>query len=1028
MKIKNETKTEIEKECANIFQKKIEIKNIISQRLFADNRKYILKTKPEDRSEYFGELNIYLSNFMKKLWENPEFIFEVLVNSSIDDIKDNLSDFFINNFYENVLSQNCIENNLLYIIALSLKEEINSLINKEKPEPFLNKTYCGYMLEKLREKSDIQFYFKTVISEVIEKLKNKYSNEEFAFNPKKIEKIKKSNFAKKNEKKQTNQNNKDHIKPLKEENLKKYLSDYEGKETNKNKKAFKDFIQNINKTIKSSEDLYGIKTISDNIKQVKDNIINLYEEKYCKISELIEIIFKNLSFNINLLPYQIKCIGKIISKLIEKKFPDISAVERNAFTAKFFFYKLFSQIISNPEYLTLIDDFIITENQETNLSTLKGVIRKFSLGKLFQDDHAEGNYTPFNWMLIEKMPMLIEFFENINNVNLPEFIEKLIDDKLDNDYKYDYFKENKNEDMVCNTFCINIDNFYSLIKNIEKNREKLFKDNKYKDLKLIVDKLLDKYNMKKLEAIKNYKEYVEEDIITDRKSIRTNQSSTKRESIGSIDNNINKNTEKLKLNFFLITNFLYNEINNNSPKDKSKKVYFNIPDIKKPKDGYEDIDTTERTINMTKNYLSAILFNYYILNKDDFNEAKITNTLDILNELKKNMKSLKLVIDGTIPSEWFIESLIEFLPKLPKELIKNDYEELYKQLENDLKKAIENLNYEDLSIYLYKFNYVKKGVIYYNNVLNLLKSIDLNSTIINIIKKCIIPVELKYKNYRKSIEIKPIQLYEVKINNDEQLKLSEYLHDSKKYKIHCLTINEFINYFPDLCTEMRNKKMDIFTVLDYIKFPQEFEKYINLIIGTISKINIVKNESELNIIKSKLRDYIMEKIYDKIFPKEMDTNDSIIYLNSKKLNWVEPKHILKKKYDYLFGCFISDVKKYYNLMEIQRCPRKKIFYMEEIFKSISNLSKFNDNKIEGIDGELPILDYSLIKIMPQRIRSNCEYIKLFLGDKSERIENNHLTQIVCISNHFNTIKYSDFNNITEEEFNEKCKKNLLQKI
>ena len=134
---------------------------------------------------------------MKKLWENPEFIFEVLINSSIDDIRDNLSDFFINNFYENALSQNCIENNLLYVIALSLKEEINSLSNKERPEPFLNKTYCGYMLEKLREKNDIQFYFKTVISEVIEKLKNKYPNEEFAFNPKKIEKIKKSKFAKK---------------------------------------------------------------------------------------------------------------------------------------------------------------------------------------------------------------------------------------------------------------------------------------------------------------------------------------------------------------------------------------------------------------------------------------------------------------------------------------------------------------------------------------------------------------------------------------------------------------------------------------------------------------------------------------------------------------------------------------------------------------------------------------------------------------------------------------------------------------
>jgi len=1029
LKIKNETKSQIEKECINIFQKKIEIKNMISKRLYSDNRCYILKTKLEDRSEYFGEINIYLSNFLKRLWESPEFIFEVLISSSIEDIKDNLSDFFINNFYENVLSQNCIENNLLYVLALSLKEEINNLTNKEKPESFLKKTYCGYMLEKLCEKSDIQFYCKTVISEVIEKLKNNYSNETFAFNPKTIEeniKIYKSNFAKKNEKKQTNNFNPDYLKPIKEENLKKYLSDYEGKETNKNKKEFKDFIQNINKTIESSKNLYGTKTFSDNINQRKEIVLNIYEEKYCKISELIDIIFKNLISNINLLPYQIKCICKIISKLIEKKFLDISAVERNAFTAKFFFYKLFQQMLFNPGYLTLIDDFIITENQETNLNNLRGIIRKFSLGKLFQDDQAEGNYTPFNWMLIEKMPMLIDFFENINNVNLPEFIEKLIDDKLENDYKYDYFQENKNEHMICNTFCINIDNFYSLIKNIEKNREKLFKDNKYKDLKLIIDKLLDKYNMKKIEGIKNYKEYAEEDLISDRKSIRTNQSK-KRGSKIEIDNNKIKKPE-LKLNFFLITNFIYNEKNKNSPKDNSKKLYFNIPDIKKPKDGIEDIDKTKRTINMTKNYLSAILYNYYMLNKNDFNEANISNTLDILNELKKNMKSLKIVIDGTIPSEWFIETLLEFLPKLPKELINNDYEELYNQLEDDLKKAIDDLNYQDMSIYLDKYNYVKKGVIYYNNVLNILKSIDLNSQIINIIKKCLIPVELKYKNYRKSIDIKPIQLYEAKINNDEQLKLSEYLHDSKKYKVHCLNINEFIYYFPDLCTEMLNKKKDIFNELECIKFSEEFEKYINLIMETISKINIVKNESELNIIKTKLNDYILEKIYDKIVPKEMDSNDSLIYLNSKKLNWVEPKHILKNKSDYLYGCFISDVKKYYNCLEAQRCPRKKIFYMEEIFKSISNLSKFNDNKIEGIDGELPILDYSLIKIMPQRIRTNCEYIKLFLGDKYGRIEYNHLTQIICISNHLSTIKYSDYNNITEEEFNENCLKSLLKKL
>ena len=40
-------------------------------------------------------------------------------------MKDHLSNFICNNFYENILSANYIENNLLYLILLLLKEEIN---------------------------------------------------------------------------------------------------------------------------------------------------------------------------------------------------------------------------------------------------------------------------------------------------------------------------------------------------------------------------------------------------------------------------------------------------------------------------------------------------------------------------------------------------------------------------------------------------------------------------------------------------------------------------------------------------------------------------------------------------------------------------------------------------------------------------------------------------------------------------------------------------------------------------------------
>jgi hypothetical protein len=39
----------------------------------------------------------------------------------------------------------------------------------------------------------------------------------------------------------------------------------------------------------------------------------------------------------HLIPYSIKCICKIISILIKKKFNDISEIEENAYIGKFFF-------------------------------------------------------------------------------------------------------------------------------------------------------------------------------------------------------------------------------------------------------------------------------------------------------------------------------------------------------------------------------------------------------------------------------------------------------------------------------------------------------------------------------------------------------------------------------------------------------------------------------------------------------------------------------------------------------------------
>ena len=167
------------------------------------------------------------------------------------------------------------------------------------------------------------------------------------------------------------------------------------------------------------------------------------------------------------------------------------------------------------------------------------------MGKLFERNY----YTPFNWYIIEKMPLLIKFFDNICQISLPPFIEKLINDELPENYEYNYFKENPEENILYRNICYTPNELYSLITNVEK-----FKDDFSID-KMILDKLI--FNIKILENMKNN---------TNNKQI--NKEINRRNSI-KIQNTIN---------CFLFTDLINNEKYKkilNIKIDKNKK-YFNI--------------------------------------------------------------------------------------------------------------------------------------------------------------------------------------------------------------------------------------------------------------------------------------------------------------------------------------------------------------------------------------------------------------------------------------------------------------------
>ena len=144
---------------------------MIAERQENETRKYKLISEYQKKREYLGEAYTYIPDFLKFLWNDPKLVSKLLINSNIEDVKKNLAPLFVNNFYENILSSVYMEDNLMYLISLILIEEIKGL-KKENYNNFLEETACGYVLEQLKNKTDVQNYFKTIIFSLVEKLED----------------------------------------------------------------------------------------------------------------------------------------------------------------------------------------------------------------------------------------------------------------------------------------------------------------------------------------------------------------------------------------------------------------------------------------------------------------------------------------------------------------------------------------------------------------------------------------------------------------------------------------------------------------------------------------------------------------------------------------------------------------------------------------------------------------------------------------------------------------------------------------
>ena len=908
-----------------------------------------------------------------------------------------------------------MENNLLYIFTMLLKDEIDKLNNINDDENFLEETKAGFLLQELRNMPDIQLYFNKVIFKIVEKIERSYSFRLINFNIKDILKdlMKMKNDEEKSDKKQ-NKNNEElyhsiinskiidlSINYSREENsqkcnkrndifIKNYAPDLNIKEikekmkdAKKNKKnnLYNYFIKlenDINN--KHDDDLYSNKIFMKNLLETNlpTYLLSFYLNDFLEVISFIKQLIDDILNNILLLPNSIKYICKIIFLLIKNKFKNISQIEAFSFISKFIINKLLIPFISSPSFNALISDFVISGNTLKNIKVINYIIKNLFSGKLFLNNEKEGDYTPFNWFIMEQMENILYFYEKAINVNLPDFIEKYINDKMPKNYKYEYFKENKDQLYASITICFNVKNLYHLIKGLSKNDDLLNIDNKEV---IRLKKILKKLSPEK---------YINE--------INKNEKNKEEKKENNIENYFFHNDEIIDKKYeYLFT--LNNTIG---------KYYIDfIPKNKL-------LNETEKNIIKIKNYLCNSLGNYRLLNKSDFSIGTTSDTIKMLNEIKTYMTLPYFILDNNnIPSIWYINSLIDYLNKIPNDYKENDFKKIFEELTKNIKESIDNLDFEKLIIFRNKLKFIDKINDYYKKIPELINNIKINEEIKHIVEDVFIPIDVsfQYEDKEKKFELVKSNIKETKFGD----KLN--YEDPKKKFTSFKTIEAFTIYFPNLAKYQLSQDINPLVIIKELSINKKINNYFQIIKEKIIKKALLDTDTYKELYEEKIKNYFMNKIYEKIYPPEPHDKDVKILQKTYSLSWIEPNHMLKK--EYIFDNMLPDIINEFKQLFISKTPYQKLKCINNILVYVVNLIKFNEgeNTEVGADNISPVLNYVFVKSHPFRIFTDIEFIKLFSYQNGD-LENG-LVNIESICNFVLNHSAQDYN-LSQEEYDRKC--------
>ena len=715
---------------------------------------------------------------------------------------------------------------------------------------------------------------------------------------------------------------------------------------------------NIYTSLRLFEEISKMKEKQD----MNDKIILFYKYQFEKIKNLIDVILISIINNIHLIPYNIKCICSMIDKLITKKFPKISLIEKNKFIGNFFFRILLYTILKEPNFNGIIQN--IGSKDEIEIAII--VINKLYKGIFFNSSKKnEQYYTIFNHYFLEIESFICKIFENLIKVELPNSIEKLIEkiDFINNTtITYDYIEFRPEERVDYQSICFTWD-ILILIYSIIKENEKEFgiEDNNifHKSFNKLI--FQEKIMNKKLDADIKHK----------------------------------------KKTFICITEPIF---------DKNLSEIMKMKKIKKfsfqTDESLTQLNNEKFTLERIKYCINILVKNLNTLTRENYfiekgkKDEDFALTLNKMLELEGFSDMLK---EQTIPLRWFGLYLQSNISNIPIEYKRQNYILLLNELIDSSKKNITNHILEDSLNFLYiKYNFSQKIISFSEKYLDKIK---INQTYHMIFKFI----------YYKSINVFIIEIVNNKKEIIKYVIKTELSEEDKVFNIfNCENINQFISYFPNII-ELRD--IDNFFIYEKkVNIPNLLIEYLNIIFQNLSSDIFFKEKEKYNLAKREITNYIFEGIYHKLYnPDQPSTEDLKIFQNSFKYDWVKPENIIEN-YNSINDEMISLAINFITQINNEKSPINKLNCLEKVEEIINNIQIIYGYK----DNFNSILLYLLIKAHPNFFNSDWAFINLYIPNSYNHGKmNNIISNVKKVINQLLNLSFDKLYKISEEEYKTK---------